>query len=318
MNGGTAINNEAARKNIVAAAIPVIRWGLWAKFDFMDQGGSTPKQTMAQFNKTVDGIRNLGAIPFIKLPPIWPKQGDGAEDAWNLEWLKEIIKAAGNRVQLYEFANEPDWYQKWTAKTYSDHWSRVVPELKSYARSLGFEIFVGGPAMANSYPQNVEYIRTFLGETAAAYRRSGNRDVVPDFVSSHTYLTEKENATTATMQARIDQWGEFYGQVQAAIDSAYAGLNDPSGAPLAPQIKIADSEFNYTINNKNPSADDPAYVRYYLNAMYKMLRQRNVWLANIFTIASHSGGAFDLLRTDGTPKPLYDAYKALRTSDSPN
>ncbi|SFJ60382.1 glycoside hydrolase family protein [Planctomicrobium piriforme] len=314
-DGGTALKNPQDRSHIRDARIRIIRWGLWAKFEYMQEGGSTPRQTLARFNEVVDGIADVGAIPCIKLPPIWPKQGDAAIDAWNIGWLKEIVKNAGKRVPLYEFANEPDWYQKWDAATYSAHWKRVVPELKKYARSQGFEIFVGGPAMANSYPQNVAYLEEFLKQTAAAYRESGNRDVVPDFVSSHTYLTEKENSTPASMLARIDAWGNFYDQVRRAIDSAYQGLNDPSGKPLAPQIKIADSEFNYTINNKNTLAEDQAYADAYVQAMYRMLRRHDVWMANIFTIASHKGGALDLLNADGSPKPLYKSFKAVSLSD---
>lgn len=310
MDGGTAIKNPTAHSHIRAAGIRVIRWGIWAKFDSLNQDGSTPRQTLANFNRTVDGIISLGAIPFIKLPPIWPKQADNAPDAWNLEWLQEIVKHAGRRVPLYEFGNEPDWYQKWSAETYAAHWLQVVPALKKYARSQGFEIFVGGPALANSYPENVAYMRVFLQHTAAAYRKSGDRDVVPDFVSSHTYLTEKENVTPAAMQARIDAWGEFYANVRQEINTAYAGLNDAAGQPLAPQIKLADSEFNYTINNKSTRAEDQIYADYYVQAMYRMIRRQNLWLANIFTTASHGGGALDLLRQDGSPKPLYHAYKA--------
>jgi hypothetical protein len=310
MDGGTAVKNPTARSHIRAAGIRVIRWGIWAKFDSLNQGGSTPRQTLADFNQAVDGIVSLGAIPLIKLPPIWPKQAANAPDAWNIEWLQEIVKHGGQRVPLYEFGNEPDWYQKWSAETYAVHWLQVVPALKKYARSLGFEIFVGGPALANSYPENVAYMRVFLQHTAAAYRKSGDRDMVPDFVSSHTYLTETENATPATMQARIDAWGKFYANVRQEINAAYAGLEDTAGQPLAPQIKLADSEFNYTINNKNTRADNQAYADYYVQAMYRMIRRQNLWLANIFTIASHGGGALDLLNTDGSPKPLYHAYKA--------
>jgi hypothetical protein len=221
-------------------------------------------------------------------------------------------------VQLYEFGNEPDNYQKWSATTYAGHWKEVVPALKKQARSLGFEIYVGGPAIANSYPKNVAYIQTLLDETAAEYRKTGDRDIVPDFVSSHTYLTEKENATNGSMQARIDAWGVFYQNVQAAIDTAYKGLHDSSGAPLAPQIKIADSEFNWTINHQGTRADDQAYADDYVKAMYRMFRQQKIWLACIFTIASHRGEALDLLKADGTPKPLYNAYQAVSVADPLN
>jgi hypothetical protein len=318
MDGGTAVNNATARQNVIDAKIRIIRWGDWAKFDYMTQGGSTPKQTLAQFNNAVDGIRNLGAIPLIKLPPIWDKQCDGALDNWNLDWQKEIIKNAGNRVQLYEFANEPDNYCHWDAATYANNWKTTVPQLKKYARSLGFEIFVGGPAMANSYSGNLPYIQTLLTETAASYQQTGDRDYVPDFVSSHTYLTETENTSTAAMQSRIDSWGTFYDTVQSAINTAYSGINDPAGQPLAPQIKIADSEYNWTINNSNTLMNNQSYANYYMNAMFTMFRQHNIWFAPIFTIASHGGGALDLLNTDGTAKPLYNAYKAISTTDPLN
>jgi hypothetical protein len=318
MDGGTSVNNAAARANIINAKIRVIRWGDWAKFDYMGQGGSTPKQTLAQFNNAVDGIRGLGAIPLIKLPPIWDKQCDGSLDYWNLDWQKEIIKNAGSRVQLYEFGNEPDGYCGWTSATYTSNWKQMVPQLKAYARSLGFEIYVGGPAMANSYPENVAYVQNFLDGVKAAYQQTANRDVVPDFVSSHTYLTETENATTAAMQSRIDAWGTFYDNVYAAINTTFAGVNDPAGAPLAPQIKIADSEWDWTINNANTAANDQAYADYYMKAMFTMLRQHHVWLSAQFTAASHGGGALDLLNTDGTAKPLYNAYRAMSTTDPLN
>ena len=153
----------------------------------MKQGGAVPKQTLDQFNNAVDGIRSLGAIPIIKLPPIWDKQCEGAVDEWNLEWLKEIIKNAGNRVQLYEFGNEPDHYCKMNGTTYGKKWNETVPALKKYARSLGFEIFVGGPAMANNYVHSLEVVNDFLKTVKSAYVVGHDRDYVPDFVSSHTY-----------------------------------------------------------------------------------------------------------------------------------
>src|SRR4051812_15675919 len=41
-------------------------------------------------------------------------------------FLPLIIKNAGNRVQLYEFGNEPDHYCKMTGTTYGQKWNETV------------------------------------------------------------------------------------------------------------------------------------------------------------------------------------------------
>ena len=45
--------------------------------------------------------------------------------------------------------------------------------------------------------------------------------------------------------------------------------------------------------------------------MLAMLRDHHLWLGVEFTIASHGGGALDLLGRDGSPTPLYDAFAAV-------
>jgi hypothetical protein len=228
------------------------------------------------------------------------------------------VKNAGSKVQLYEFSNEPDNYCNWSSATYITNWENTVPALKAYARSLGFEIYVGGPAIANSYvPDNVTYIQDFLTAVKTKYQQTHNRDYIPDFISSHTYLTTAQDATTASMQPQINAWGTFYDDVQSAINSTFAGVNDPSGKPIAPQIKIADSEWNFTIDNSSTLANSQTYANYYMNAMFTMLKNSHVWLSDQFTFNSEDG-ALDMMNADCTAKPLYNAYKAVSTADPNN
>ena len=186
IDGGNAILNGLCRQKIADAKIRVIRWGNWTKFEDMKQKGSEPRQTLAQFNLVIDGIRSMGAYPLIKLPPIWNMQCGTRIDAWNLAWLKEIIKNAGSRVQLYEFASEPNNYCRWDADTYAKNWAATVPALKRYARLLGFEIYVGGPAWSNSNHSDLARLAVFLKAVRENYVENRSRDELPDFISTHT------------------------------------------------------------------------------------------------------------------------------------
>ncbi|WP_018352116.1 hypothetical protein [Longispora albida] len=307
-NGGTAIHNQVARDNVRAARIKVVRWGVLDREAVLKP----------EFGATLDGIANLGAVPMIKLPPMTEGQCLGDERQWSISWLKDIVRAAGPRVLIYEFGNEPDHYCGWKAAEYTAHWLRVAPQLKRFARSQGFEILLGGPGLADSHTADLAYMATFLKTTRSLYQATGDRDYVPDFVSSHTYLTDTENASIEATRARIDAWGGYFDSLRALIDTTYRGVTDRSGRPLGPQIKMASTEWNFTVDNQSTRGEDVAFTSFYVPAMFQMMREHGVWLSCQFTIASHHGGALDLLREDGTGKPLYEAYKAASTVDPQN
>jgi len=317
LDGGLVTTDPTAGRRVVDAGIRVIRWGVWKRFDVLGQGGDGT-MTLAQFDHAVDGIRRLDAIPLIELPPVWDQQCDGAADAWNPAWLEAIVRHAGDRVQLYEFANEPDHYCGWDGARYAAEWIRTVPRLKRLARSLGFEIYVGGPATANTDPDALRTVQRFLIDVRAAYDRGGDRDVVPDFVSTHTYPNRATRPTLADVLDQVGEWGRIYDQLRAAVDQAFAGAADRQGRPLGPQIRLADSEYNFTTDPRDPRASDHAFVRRYQLAMLAMLRDHHLWLGVEFTIASHGGGALDLLGRDGSPTPLYDAFAAVSRADPSN
>lgn len=307
-NGGTAVNTSTARANVIAANVKMIRWQMWNSP--CDLRG-TLCQSTSQFEAGLTGIIGLGAEPLIGLPPIWNQQGATGTDPWSYEWQRWIIRTAAGRVRLYEMGNEPDNYLSMTGQQYYDTlWGPNVPALKAYARSLGHTISVGGPGWANSATADLTHIQTWLTACKTAYLANGNnRDYLPDFVSTHLYLTSTENSSQANALAKINAWGSFYASLRSWIDTNYAGLNDSNGNPIAPQIRLMCSEYNDTIDNNWPG-NTQTWTDFYYNAMFNMFRTQDLWAAIQFTIASHSGTALDLLNSDGTAKPAYTSFKA--------
>lgn len=316
MDGGTAVKDETAVANVKAARVRVIKWQMWKPPCDLRPDDC---QTTAQFNAGIDGIRSLGAEPLVGLPPIWDKQCAGAADAWSAEWQQWIIRTAGSRVRLYEMGNEPDNYCGMSGQQYHDDLWVQAPVVKAYARSLGLRIFVGGPGWAMSEETAQVQVQEWLAAAKASYlAHDRNRDWLPDFVSTHTYLkTPSENDTQEHAQARIDSWRGFYTDLRHYIDTTFAGLTD-NGYPIAEELRLADTEWNATIDNDWTGNDSQEWTDYYYRAMFTMLRDSGVWLSNQSTIASHTGGALDLLKPDGTPKPSYTSYKSLSTTDPHN
>ena len=120
------------------------------------------------------------------------------------------------------------------------------------------------------------------------------------------------------MQKAVDNWGKFYEGLRENIDEEFKGMNDPSGNPIGPQIKLADSEYGFTIDHDNPLQNNQKFTNVYMHAMMDMFHQRGIWLANQFTIQSHHGEALDMLTDYCTAKPLYNSYKAISAADPLN
>lgn len=317
-DGGTAVNNTAARTLTVAAAPKLVRWQMWRTP--CDLRG-TSCQTTNAFDTAFNGIRNaLGAVPLIGLPPIWTDQYPTGPEPWSYAWQQWVVQRAdflldGGGVQdvLFEMGNEPNLptYGNLTAQQYFDQQWSNVPLLKKWARTtLGREIYVGGPGWSNTYePNDLTSMQTFLTACKDAYTANGNdRDWIPDFVSTHCYLTSSENTSQANAQSRINDWGAFYRNLGTWIKTNFAGLTD-RGYPLADQIKVVCSEFNDTIVNESTINDSQTWTDFYADAMMNMFKAAKVWAAVQFTINSHTGTALDLLSSTQTAKPLYNSFK---------
>lgn len=320
-DGGLLTTNGGARALMRDAGLRVVRWEPWlTPCDLRGTACQTTNDWLTGLGTARACAVDQDAVLLIALPPIWSGHYPGQPDPWSYEWQQWVVQhtveflgpAAPGRL-LFELGNEPDTYAGMSGQDYYDIlWAPNVPALKAWARAeLGTEIFVGGPAWGNSYPEDLADIGAWLDACKTAYVGDGNnRDQLPDFVSTHTYLvTPGENSTQGAAQARIDAWRDFYLDLRDVIDTTFAGLGD-RGFPVAEQIKMVDSEYNSTIDNGSAVNDDPAFTDFYMIAMFEMFRAAGVWASVEFTIASHGGGALDLLTADGAPKPLWTSFWA--------
>lgn len=309
-NGGDAFNIPAAETNTSALGLTIIRYQMWRTPTSL--GGSEPLSDMAAALADIIGI---GALPIVGLPPIWNEQYPSQPDPWSVNWQKAMIDtgaAASTPVVLYELSNEPDNYGSYDGQEYFDNLWVNVPTLKAYARTQGYgEIFIGGPSWANSYSGNLTDIETWLTNCHTKYIQTGNRDWLPDFVSTHTYLiTPTENDTQAHAQARIDAWETFYGDLKTFIDTEFATDTD-RGYLIKNQLRLATTEYNATIDNASTVNDSQTWTDFYMQSMNKMFRDANIFIALQFTILSHDGGSFDLLTAVGAKKPLYNSFDGI-------
>jgi hypothetical protein len=309
-----------ARALMRTAGLRVVRWQPW--LTPCDLRG-TSCQATADWLTGLATARACAvgqdAVLIITLPPVWSGHYPGQADPWSVEWHQWIVEqtvgylgpAAANRV-IFEMGNEPDHYAGMSGQDYYDTlWAPNVPALKAWARAeLDTEIFVGGPAWGNSYTEDLADIGTWLTACKAAFVADGDRDHIPDFVSTHTYLvTPDENASQAAAEARITAWGQFYTSLRGLVDTTFGGLVD-RGFPIAQQIKLICSEYNSTIDNNSTVNDDPNFTNFYMIKMFEMFQASGVWASVEFTIASHGGGALDLLDAGGEAKPLWTSLWA--------
>ena len=306
------------------AKIPVIRWMVWAPFsDQINPVSKEPgKMTEEQFNNVINGIRDtLGAYPFIPLQPI--ANQEFCPDTWGVENLmkmnKNIVRVAGDRVQLYEIANEPEIDCHWAkyakgqggqGKKMADYWIKMVPELKAYARSLGFEIYIGGPAFFTAAVTSE--MQDFLTTVRNEYDRTKNKDVIPDFVSFHIF--GDTNCTVASGNKLEDIPGICLDQYNAQIDSVQSMVNSTwSGVEHLPRLVISGSAVSvaatWPIEQINQISEK------WQERFLTMMRNKNIFMANLVTMASKEGNPRDVIRKDGSTAPSYNSLKRLSLTD---
>lgn len=328
MDGGAPITNPTVHDQIsYGLGLNVVRYQMWRQPCALSTADTsipgTTCVTTSQFRGVISGILDMGAEPLIDLPPIvntceYPLGGGPScnspggisddnqcpsgptDQAESLAWDEWIIAHAGSRAELYELGNEPDNYCGMGISDYDSLWSSTVPALKSYARGLTTRgcpctIFMGGPGWTNSNGPARTAMDTFLADTLSAYTGHGdNLDYVPDFISTHTYLTSAQNDTTAHARAAIDGWGAFYDELQSDISTTFAGVT-LGGVPASAYIKVADTEYNDTINLGSQINTSEAWCDFYYGAMFDMFNSHGVWIDNQFTLAATGDGALNLV-----------------------
>jgi hypothetical protein len=330
MDGGLLTSNTTARdllRNgdptaspaVPAPGVGIVRWQMWRPPCDLRP---TDCQTTSQFQTGLDTMRKLAAnddaVLLMGLPPVWGNQCPGGPDEFSYAWqqwvvekVDEFLDRGGSQDVLFEMGNEPDnpQYCGFTSQEYFDKLWANVPKLKEYARTtLNREIYIGGPGWMNSYTSDLTALQTWLDATASSYRTDGNRDWIPDFVSTHTYLTETENASTTAAQTTIDGWKSFYVSLRGIIDTTFAGLTD-NGFPVPEEIKIIDSEYNFTIQESSPLSSSQTWTDFYYHAMFQMFADADVWAGVQFTVASRGGDdAPDLLTSTGAAQPAFRSF----------
>jgi hypothetical protein len=293
--------------------------------------------TTTEFGRVVNGILDMGAEPLIDLPPVVNTceyaagggpgcnssgsvnndnqcAGGPSDQAESLAWDEWIIAQVGSRAQLYELGNEPDNYCGMSISSYYSLWSSTVPALKSYARGLTTggcpcTIFMGGPAWTNSDSSARTAIDTFLADTLGGYSgNGGNLDYIPDFISTHTYLTSAQNDTKAHAMAAISGWGAFYDGIQSDISSAFSGVT-LDGISASAYIKVADTEYNDTIDPGSTINTSQTWCSFYYGAIFNMFRNHGIWIDNQFTLAASGNAALNLVDPSTAAKePCFNAF----------
>jgi hypothetical protein len=309
-----------------AAQVSVVRWKIWNVFEGMPMpaGQAAPPLPRAQFDAIVDGIRGqLNAVPLVGLPPggtnpaslFCPDVG-GMSNLLELD--QEIVRQGGSRVQLYELMNEPELAcdpspDPATAGMRAARlWTALAPPLRKAARSLGLEIYIGGPGFTTTHvsPGNgdrtdARMVRAYMQAIKNAYEdRSGpgyhDPDLIPSFFSFHAYGTEYVANGGARPVDAIPHYAAYVANVQAILREVW-------GPGIGPRIRIACTEWNYGADNSVDWSSPEVSV--YYDQFLSMLRERGVWLATQFLVASNGNG-MDMITLDGRSTPYYDAFKA--------
>jgi hypothetical protein len=342
MDGGAPITNPTVHHRIsYGLGLNLVRYQMWRQPCALPTADTSAPGvtcvTTTEFGRVVNGILDMGAEPLIDLPPVVNTceyaagggpgcnssgsvnndnqcAGGPSDQAESLAWDEWIIAQVGSRAQLYELGNEPDNYCGMSISSYYSLWSSTVPALKSYAHGLTTggcpcTIFMGGPAWTNSDSSARTAIDTFLADTLGGYSgNGGNLDYIPDFISTHTYLTSAQNDTKAHAMAAISGWGAFYDGIQSDISSAFSGVT-LDGISASAYIKVADTEYNDTIDPGSTINTSQTWCSFYYGAIFNMFRNHGIWIDNQFTLAASGNGALNLVDPSTAAKePCFNAF----------
>jgi len=238
---------------------------------FPDNASDTViEQRMSTIEKS--GARCLGVITNIS----------------NVTFDEHLVSYLGNRCQLYEFGNEPDYYGV-PFDFYLQQWNNVIPLLRHINPHAKFI----GPVTHNDRGDH-DYMSAFLEGVKAS-------GVLPDAVSFHWYPCYQDEK-----QFCLDKASSFNQAVQRVrvLIQIILGKDLPLGI----------SEWNFDSGNPPPAYGEESefITRFTADALHSMA-QAGVAFACQFDAASFAGyGRLDMfdLQND-QPKPQYYAIKNL-------
>jgi len=207
---------------------------------------------------------------------------------FNVAFDKHVVTYAGNRCQIYEFGNEPD-YNGISIGAYLQQWNTVIPLLRKVNPGARFI----GPVTYNDQG-NHGFMRDFLEGVKAS-------GVLPDAVSFHWYPCYQDTRDSCLAKA-------------SSYRVAAIGVRSLVQSILGKDLPIGITEWNYDPGNPPPAyGDDPAFITQFSNDALHAMAQAGIVFACQFAAGSFSGyGRLDMFNLDtNQPKPQYFAIKAL-------
>lgn len=206
----------------------------------------------------------------------------------NTTFNEHVVSYYGNRCQLYEFGNEPDYYGP-SFDQYMSAWNRTIPLLRHINPTAKFI----GPGVINATGFD-NYLPRFLQDVKAS-------QVLPDAISIHYYpcwhMDEPTCLASASTYASTAQ------KVRGFIKSI-----------LGKDLPIGFTEWNYDPRNPPPSYGSSAdFITKFTIAAIKSMIAGGVAFACQFDAASYGGyGRLDMFDVKtGLAKPQFDALVSL-------
>jgi len=207
---------------------------------------------------------------------------------FSVSFDEHLVQYLGNRCQMYEFGNEPD-YNGISIEAYLKQWNKLIPLLKHVNPSAKF---IGPVTYTDRGEKN--FMRNFL----LGVRASG---VLPDVVSFHWYPCWQD--TREACLAKASSCEQATERVRTLIHQI-----------LGKDLPVGISEWNYDPGNPPPAyGDDPSFIaRFTTDALRSMVRARLIFACQ-FDAASYSGyGRLDMFNIENDrPKPQYYAIEEL-------
>ncbi|HEU5349380.1 MAG TPA: GDSL-type esterase/lipase family protein [Ktedonobacterales bacterium] len=206
----------------------------------------------------------------------------------NTAFNQHVVSYLGNRCQLYEFGNEPD-YSNIPFDQYMSAWNKTIPLLRHINPSAKFI----GPVVSNSSGVNNFMLRYLQGVKASG--------VLPDAISFHYYPCWQMDE--ATCLASASTYTSAVQQVRGLVKTT-----------LGKDVPVGVTEWNYDPGNPPPAYGDKAdFITKFTQAAIKAIIAGGAAFACQFDAASYSGyGRLDMFDVNtGQPKPQFNALAAL-------
>lgn len=276
---GTNDSQEWASNNIetepgIQKALKDAHFTLMRTFFFDKSLADGHLTTDAEIETRIQTVENSGMTCLGVLP-----------DIYNLAFDKHLLTLLGNRCNIYEFGNEPD-YNGIAVQNYIAQWNLLIPQLR---KINPLAKFIGGAGAQLAYTQK------FLQGVKAS-------GVIPDAIDIHWYPCWEEGPSTCLPKANsiIQIVLAFRAMIQSTL-----GFSIPVGV----------GEWNMDSGSNFTLGYNDAFMSAFTKAALDAMIQLKVSFANQFEAANYGGyGALDMFHLDKPgfpPKVQYYVMKSI-------